>query len=66
MNAVQEERLISIREVGLRLNLSVRAVYRLISSNEFPRPVKVGGATRFYASDLDGYLSRLKEGRKSG
>jgi len=65
MNADQEERLISIRNVASRLGLSVRAVYRLVARDEFSRPVKVGGATRFYESDLDEYLSRLREGRNS-
>lgn len=65
MNVSREEKLISIRIVASRLGLSKRGVYRLISRGEFPRPVKVGGATRFYESDLDGYLNRLRAGRNS-
>ncbi|MGB0372973.1 MAG: helix-turn-helix transcriptional regulator [Opitutales bacterium] len=60
MNAQPPESLISLKTVASRLSLSTRAVYRLIASGNFPRPVKVGGATRFYSSDLDAYLSRLK------
>jgi len=63
MNAVQEDRLISIRYVATKLDLSVRAVYRLIAKGDFPRPVKAGGATRFYQSDLDEYMTRLRAGR---
>ncbi|MEM7672601.1 MAG: helix-turn-helix domain-containing protein, partial [Verrucomicrobiota bacterium] len=60
MNAEKPETLISLKTVASRLSLSTRAVYRLIAAGDFPRPVKVGGATRFYSSDLDAYLSRLK------
>lgn len=65
MNAVDGDRLISIRNVAERLDLSTRAVYRLVAREELPRPVKVGGATRFYESDLAGYLTRLRAGRGS-
>ena len=68
MNATtqQEDRLVSIRHIANRLSLSIRGVYRLIARDEFPRPVKVGGATRFYESDLESYLHRLREGRNAG
>ncbi|HEX9783848.1 MAG TPA: helix-turn-helix domain-containing protein [Opitutaceae bacterium] len=61
MNA--QDRLIQIREVAARLGLSVRAVYRLVASGDFPPPVKVGGATRFYLSDLEAYLAALRTAR---
>lgn len=57
------EQLVSIRYVSMRLALSTRAVYRLIASGDFPAPVKVGRATRFYQSDLDEYLNRLRANR---
>ena len=60
MNSEKPETLICLKTVARRLSLSTRAVYRLIASDDFPRPVKVGGATRFYQSDLDTYLIRLQ------
>jgi excisionase family DNA binding protein len=60
MKEDKQDHLITIRDVSSRLNLSTRAVYRLIAAGEFPRPVKVGGATRFYASDLENFLQSLK------
>lgn len=58
-----EDRLISLRDAAARLSLSQRAVYRLIAKGDLPRPVKVGGATRLYASDIDTYLETLKTNR---
>ncbi|MCH6256781.1 helix-turn-helix domain-containing protein [Puniceicoccaceae bacterium K14] len=65
MNVIEQDQLISIKIVASRLDLSTRGVYRLIARGDFPRPVKVGGASRFYESDLGGYLNRLKAARKS-
>jgi excisionase family DNA binding protein len=57
------EKLISIRVAAQRLDLSVRAVYRLIARGEIPRPIKVGGATRFFESDIANYFESLKSQR---
>ncbi|MBB5352950.1 excisionase family DNA binding protein [Haloferula luteola] len=59
-----EDRLISLAQAGERLSLSKRAIYRLIAKGDLPRPVKVGGATRLYASDITHYLVNLKSARK--
>lgn len=63
MKNTAEDRLISLRDAGARLSLSQRAIYRLVAKGELPRPVKVGGATRLYASDIDTYLETLKTNR---
>ena len=65
MNATAEETLVSIKYVSKRLDTSIRGVYRLIARREFPPPVKVGGASKFYDSDVDAYLARLREARNS-
>lgn len=59
----QEDRLISLAEAGERLSLSKRAIYRLIAKGDLPRPVKVGGATRLYASEISTFLETLKTTR---
>jgi len=58
-----KEHLLSLDEVGKRLALSKRAVYRLIAKGSLPKPVKVGGATRLYESDLEEFLTNLKTNR---
>lgn len=64
----QPDRLITIRAVAERLELSIRSVYRLIKARRFPKPVKVGGATRLFESDVTAFLSALRsdESTKSG
>lgn len=63
MQQTTDEKLVPIGAIASRLGISTRAVYRLVAKDEFPRPVKVGGATRFYWSDLEQYLDRLREQR---
>ncbi len=58
-----KEHLLSLDKVGKRLALSKRAVYRLIAKGSLPKPVKVGGATRLYESDLEEFLTNLKANR---
>jgi len=59
------DRLVSLSDTAARLGLSTRAVYRLIARDDLPPPVKVGGASRFFRSDIDAYLNRLKSARNS-
>lgn len=58
------EKLTSLRSVAERLDLSVRGVYRLIARGHLPRPVKVGGATKFFESDIVVYLASLQAQRR--
>ena len=57
------EKLISLQVTAQRLDLSVRSIYRLIARDEFPRPIKVGGATRVFESDIVNYFKALKTQR---
>ena len=47
---------ISARELAERLSLSPRTVWRLLSANELPTPVSIGGSKRFILSDIDLFL----------
>jgi len=61
--ADRERPLLSIRATARRLDLSARAVYRLIASGALPPPLRLGGSRKFLESDLDEYLARLRSDR---
>lgn len=65
MHKQDPDKLISLQATAARLDLSVRAVYRLIARGALPRPVKVGGATKLFESDLEAYLLSLQQQRQS-
>lgn len=58
------ERLLTLDEIGARLSLSKRAVYRLIAKGDLPKPFKLGGAVRLCESDLENFFQTLKSARK--
>lgn len=62
-SSVTPDTLLSLSKAAQRLDISVRALYRLMARHDLPPPVKVGGASKLYQSDLDSYLARLKERR---
>lgn len=57
--------LLTLPEVAQRLGVHRRSVERLIAAGEFPRPLKVGAATRVPVSDLQAYVARLMAQRGS-
>ena len=52
--------LVSIPTAAQHLNISVRGVYRLIARGDLPRPIKVGGSTKFSERQLRAYLDALE------
>ncbi len=56
----KEDHLITLQEAAKRLCISLRGIYQPVASDELPHPVKVGNASRLYASDIETYLSDLK------
>lgn len=65
MNDTNEERssLLTIQKVAKSLGVCRRTLEREISRGNFPRPLKVGTASRWPESDLQAYLDRLHQQR---
>ena len=47
---------ISAKELGEKLSLSPRTIWRLVSSCKLPRMVSIGGSKRFLMSDVNLFL----------
>jgi excisionase family DNA binding protein len=58
MNTGHQERLISVEELADRLDLGRSTLYRLIASGQIgPQSVKLGGAVKFRAAEVDAWIS---------
>lgn len=57
------ERLLTVKEVGDVIGVSVRTVYRMIADGQLLPPVKVRGCSRIPSAELVSYLKRLKKDR---
>lgn len=53
-------RLLTFPQVAERYAMSRRTIERMIASGDFPKPVKIGRATRFLDSDIENHLQQLK------
>jgi prophage regulatory protein len=59
----RRDSLVDLRAVAGRVGVSTRAVYRLVASGELPPPVKVGRASRWFVSDVEGFMEKLRRAR---
>jgi predicted DNA-binding transcriptional regulator AlpA len=58
--------LLSDREVGIILGLSRATVWRRVSDGTLPKPVKIGGLTRWVSSEIEAVVLRAMAGRGEG
>jgi excisionase family DNA binding protein len=59
-------KLLTVKAVAQALAISRRTLEREIACGSFPRPVKIGRATRIPVGDVELYLDWLEERRKAG
>lgn len=57
-----ERQFIDVAKVALKLDISVRQVWRLVEWGHLPRPAKVAGETKFDLEDVEVYMIRAKHG----
>jgi predicted DNA-binding transcriptional regulator AlpA len=58
-------RLIDADQIADLLHVSKRHFARLVHVGEFPKPVRIGGSSRWPASDYNAYVERLRVQRES-
>jgi predicted DNA-binding transcriptional regulator AlpA len=58
------ETMMDAKKLAEMLGASVRTVWRLVSAGILPKPVQVGGSTRWFESDIAEFQRRLKEKRE--
>lgn len=57
-----EALLLKVEEAARRLSLGRSLTYRLLQTGELPS-IRVAGARRVLASDLEAFVARLREGQ---
>ena len=53
------EKMLCLKDVAGLLGICPRTVWRLVQREEFPRPVKVGAASRWKYSELCAYIEKI-------
>lgn len=54
---------ITLTQVLELIPISRMSVYRLIKTDEFPRPVKVGGRSVWAKDEIEAYMNAKREAR---
>lgn len=60
------ERLLPLPEVESRSGFKSSFIYQLIKEGKFPRPVKIGAASRWRESEIQAWIFNQIEGSTSG
>ena len=61
-NRTSDHRLIDLNELTARLSVSHATIYRLMLRKEFPRPVKIGKASRWDEAQVNRWLEHRLAG----
>ena len=59
-------RLVSDRQLAKMLSVSRATIWRRVADGTLPRPVRVGGATRWRLEEIEATIARLSENRDVG
>jgi len=62
----QLERLLCLAEVEFQTGFKSSYLYQLIKENKFPKPVKIGTASRWRESEIQAWIFNQIEGSASG
>ena len=60
MKEINNFKLISVKDAAKLMSISRRTVERLVSGGDLPRPIKIGGCSRFRIKDITGYIERME------
>jgi len=63
VSGYDHDRLMTVSDVAKQLGICTRTVHRLVAAGDLPPPVKVGRASRWFISDVNSYLERLRQER---
>ena len=60
MKEINNFKLISVKEAAKLMAISRRTLERLVSAGDLPRPLKIGGCSRFRIKDITAYIERME------
>jgi excisionase family DNA binding protein len=57
----EQSRLLSVKEVSQMLSVSVRTVWRLVTTGELPKPCSIGRCSRWHREDVERFVAALRK-----
>ncbi len=65
MTKKDSDRLVSVRDAAAALGCSVATVWRGVASGTLPQPIRIGGMTRWSASEIAAFIESAKANREA-
>ena len=65
MTALNQDRLINVRQTAAALDCSVATVWRLTAAKSIPQPIRIGGMTRWSEAEVAGFIEEAKAQREA-
>jgi predicted DNA-binding transcriptional regulator AlpA len=59
----QDDNLLRDTDVAAMIGVSRATLWRWVSIGQLPNPIKIGGVTRWWKSEIDAYLVSLTDAR---
>jgi excisionase family DNA binding protein len=53
--------LLTVAEIAAELKLGTSTIWRRVSRGDFPKPIKIGGSTRWHRSDVEAFVQSLSD-----
>ncbi len=57
MEKLLDKLLLSVKEMAAILSMSTRNIYRLSDEGRMPKPVRIGGSTRWRRADIEKWVA---------
>jgi predicted DNA-binding transcriptional regulator AlpA len=59
----QDDTLLRDTDVAAMLGVGRSTLWRWVSNGQLPNPIKIGGVTRWWKSEIDGHLASVTDAR---
>ena len=65
MTHLSSDTLISVRDAASALGCSIATVWRRAADGSIPKPIKLGGMTRWSKAEIDAFIEQAKSQREA-
>ena len=65
MTTQAHEKLLSVKEIAAAYGCSVTTIWRRVSDGTLPKPIKIGGMSRWKSSEIEEVVDRAVQAREA-
>ncbi len=58
------DQLLTVHAAAAKISMSVSWLYQAVQQGKFPRPIRLGGASRWSSREIDAWIYEQRESRR--